>query len=79
MSPGMQKRWVRSTGDGNKGKAVINRCSSIEIRMKLRNWIWGREIRGEDQVLASEFLLQDWPVGSQGVSIGVWGKDKDIP
>lgn len=77
MNPGMEKIWVRSTGDGNK-KGVINRCYTIDTRIRLRTWIWRREIRGEDQVLTSEFLLQDWPVGFQAVSIDVWGKDKAI-
>lgn len=58
MSPRMEKRWVRSTGDGSKEEEVINRCFTITIRMRLRNWIWRREIKGE--ALNSSYKIGLW-------------------
>lgn len=58
MSPRMEKRWVRYTGDGSKGEEVINRCSTVKIRMRLRNWIWRREIKGK--VLISSYKIGLW-------------------
>lgn len=58
MSPRMENRWVRYTGDGSKGEEVINRCSTIKIRMRLRNWIWRREIKGK--VLISSYKIGLW-------------------